>query len=83
MYKCTAEYLGAQLKTFAPVGVATPDYRPVNADGRYASAILVECPVLWGERERTPRVVLNVVTSTYLWRSSIIHVTVLCTALVI
>ena len=33
-----------------------------------------------GERERTPPIVLNVVTSTYRWSS---HVTVLCTALVI
>ena len=31
----------------------------------------------------TPPVVLNVVTSTYLWRSSIINVTVFSTALVI
>ena len=30
-----------------------------------------------------PPVVLNVVTNTYRWSSSIIHVTVLCTALVI
>ena len=32
---------------------------------------LVECPALWGERERTPPVVLNVVTNTYRWSSSI------------
>ena len=31
----------------------------------------------------SPPVVLNVVTNTYRWSSSIIHVTVLCTALVI
>ena len=31
----------------------------------------------------SPPVVLNVVTNTYRWSSSIMHVTVLCTALVI